>query len=213
VHEVHDDGDWPAAGAGLGADGLDLVGVAVHERDPRARPGRVTPVGLVEHGRDDGGGLVGDRGVQPLTGRLGPGTPPAAFGAGRADHIGRVTRYRGGVVDRHHLGHAFTAPLLAFGQTGGKLGAGGRLGRGRAQRLGTHHDPFGVGGQDQHIAVRAAGHLTLRVERVDVGCCRGRQRLDLTFADREPGRGLHRGLSVLERALRRRLRDQPAQPV
>lgn len=58
-----------AAGAGLGADTVDLVGITVDEGDPGASVVGVAAAGLVESGRDHGCGVVGDAGDKPLAGR------------------------------------------------------------------------------------------------------------------------------------------------
>jgi hypothetical protein len=66
MDEVDHDADGDAPGGGLGADGVDLLAVAVYQGDPGPLMGRVAALGLVEHRGDDGGDVVGDAGGQPL---------------------------------------------------------------------------------------------------------------------------------------------------
>jgi len=63
VDEVDHDRDGALAGAGLGADTVDLVGVAVDQRHPGALMLGVAAVGLGESGRDHRGGVIADTGV------------------------------------------------------------------------------------------------------------------------------------------------------
>ena len=62
MHEIDHDGDGDAAGGGLVTDRVDLLAVAVDQRDPGPLMGGVAAFGLVEHGRDDGGDVVGEVG-------------------------------------------------------------------------------------------------------------------------------------------------------
>jgi hypothetical protein len=68
VHEIDHDGDGDTAGGGLVTDRVDLLAVAVDQHDPGPLMGRVPTFGLVDHGRDDGGDVVGDVGCQPFGG-------------------------------------------------------------------------------------------------------------------------------------------------
>ena len=76
-----------AAGLGLGFDSLDLVVVAVHERDPGAAVFGIAPVGLLEDVFDDGAGVLDDAGAQPLVGSDRAGGGLIAVGAG--EDVGR----------------------------------------------------------------------------------------------------------------------------
>ena len=57
----------PRVAASL-ADRVDLLAVAVDQRDPGPLVGGVAAFGLVEHGRDDRGDVVGEVGSQPFAG-------------------------------------------------------------------------------------------------------------------------------------------------
>jgi hypothetical protein len=75
VHDVDHDRDGEVAGAGLGADPVDLVTVAVHQGDPGPFLVGVAAGGLVEPGTDHLGGVLGDADGQPFAvcGRRGQG--------------------------------------------------------------------------------------------------------------------------------------------
>ena len=63
VDEVDHDRHGQLAGAGLGADTVDLVGVAVDQGHPGALMVGVAAVGFGEPGRDHRRGVIADTGV------------------------------------------------------------------------------------------------------------------------------------------------------
>ena len=83
-------------------DAVDLVLIAVHERDPGAAVFGVAPVGLLEDVFDDGAGVLDDAGGQPLVGsdRSGGGLLTVVAGEDVSRRAGR----RGRVVDGADLG-------------------------------------------------------------------------------------------------------------
>jgi hypothetical protein len=123
MDEVDHDGDVHLSLPGFSLDALDLVAVAVHQGHPAALVVRVTALGLVEDPADYPGGVVGHTGRHPLG--LGPGRWRWVLTAFGGQHVGGAAGNRGEVVDRAHLGHAFSVALFAFRQAGLEL-VGGR---------------------------------------------------------------------------------------
>ena len=200
---------------GLGFDALDLVVVAVDEREPGAAVFGVAPVGFVEDAADHGGGGFDDAGGQPLVGRdrsrrgLSPAgrswarMSAAVRGAGVASYTAPISAIR--------LWLSFSAAdsrVLGFGPA--RARAGGGLG---AQRVGAHHDPLAVGREHQQLVrfgpLRSPGLVeVLEVDRGEL-----RQLLDLALPEPLPGRALDRLDRVLEAAAGRLQRRELAQPV
>jgi hypothetical protein len=85
-------------------------------------------------------------------------------------------------------------------QLGGGPGCG--LGGGRPQRVGSHHDPFAVGGEDQQVTLvdRGLAARRLGVEGLEVGCGAGRELLELAFAEPHAGDPPDRVAGVAEAA-------------
>jgi hypothetical protein len=184
--------------SGLDADPLDLVVGAVNERDPGALVFGVASVCLLEYVLDDGSGVMQDAGAQPLvfSDRSRGGVMFALVG----EDVCRAARRGRGVVDRADLSHPLAKSLLAAGQPSVRSGPGpSRLG-GRAQSVGTDHDPFAVGREHQHLAgvgaLRAPG--LIEVLKVDGGQLR--ELLHLAAAQPLPRRALNRVHRVLEAA-------------
>src|ERR1022692_1389863 len=133
VNEVNQDRDLGAAAGGFGFDGLDLLLIAVDERDPGPLAGGVAAVRLGEPGGDDGGDVIGDRRGQPFPGRDRGRLRRGCFRLGcfrRAlarlgDDIGGGAGHRLAVMDAAELGHPLSAVLLSGGQAGGGLAGGG----------------------------------------------------------------------------------------
>lgn len=63
------------------------------------------------------------------------------------------------------------------------------FGGGGSQRVGSHHDPFAVSGQNQEVALgdRGLAARRLGVEGLEVDRGAGRQLLDLTLAELPAG--------------------------
>jgi hypothetical protein len=108
VDEVdHDRNVGDAAGLCFGVGAVDLVFDAVDEHDPAALVCGVAAFGLVEDGRDDGGGVVGDAGGQPFVrGDRWPRLGVAGIVAAGED-IGGWAGRRRGVVDGADGGEVF----------------------------------------------------------------------------------------------------------
>ena len=121
MDEVNDDRHLDVAGLGLGFDPLDLVVVAVHERDPGSAVLGVASVCLPEDVFDDGAGVLDDAGAQPLVCRDRSGGGPVVVVAG--EDVSRGAGCRGCVVDGADLGHSLAAGLLGARQPGFGLGA------------------------------------------------------------------------------------------
>src|SRR5665811_1856564 len=68
MDQVADNGDVDVAGFGFGLDPVDLVDVAVDQRDPGPGVLGVAAVGFVEDPRDHGGGVLLDARDEPLVG-------------------------------------------------------------------------------------------------------------------------------------------------
>ena len=206
VDEVDDDGNVDVSLSGFGGDAVDLVVVAVDQRDPAALVAGVASGGFVEHVANDDRSVVDHAGRHPLGPRSGRGRSRPAVVAG--EHVLGAAGHRGEVVDRAHLGQAFAVAFLAFGQSVGELGCGrGRgFGGGRTQLVGTHHDPFAINRDHQHVA--APGWLRSRrdVEGVDIDRGPPGEFLHLAFADALTGgpfdgvgRGVERPAGRLDR--------------
>src|SRR4029450_6442474 len=106
-------------------------------RAPGAAVAGVAPGGLVEHRRDDLGGVVGDAGEKPLAACDRPGAARWVLLVGGGQDISWGAGHRGGVVATAALGHPLAVALLPLGQARDEL-AGSlarRLGRGLPQRL------------------------------------------------------------------------------
>src|SRR4029450_383602 len=143
VSEVAQDRHIDPALGGFGLDPVDLVVVAVDQRDPSTRVGGVAAVGFVEEAADDGGGVVGDAGGQPLVRRdrgLGRLLGVGVLAAG--EDVGGGAHDRVGVVDGADPGQGVAGAVVALGQRRGQLrgGRGCGFGGGRAQRPGAHGD-------------------------------------------------------------------------
>jgi hypothetical protein len=121
--------------------------------------------------------------------------------------------HRGGVVDAADLGEPLAVTLLAFGQAGGQLVAGGGLGGRRPQRLGSHHHALAVTRQHQHVAGLAGRLGPGGVEAVEVDRGALGELLDLPVAQPLPGGPLDRPGRLGERAARALHRRQPPQPM
>jgi len=194
---------------------VELMVVAVDERDPGALMPGVAPVGFIEDPLDHGGGVLDDAGDQPLvaSGRSGCTLVPLV-GAGH--DVGGDARCGDGVVDAADLGHALAVALLALREPSCQLGSGldGGLGRGRTERVGAHDDALAVTGEHEQILVGTRRRTTpLLVEAVEVGRGMQGERLQLALAQLLPGGALDRHPRVVERAPRALDGDQPAQPV
>jgi hypothetical protein len=115
VDEVAEDGHVvDAASGGFGVDPVDLVVVAIDQRDPGPRVGGVAAVGIVEEVADDGGGVVGDAGGQPFVRRDRCLDRSSIVGAAGEDVVGAA--HDGfGVVDGADLGQAFAVSFLPSG--------------------------------------------------------------------------------------------------
>jgi hypothetical protein len=189
--------------------------VPVDERDPGASVLGVPALRLVEDAADDRRGIVHDAGHQPLVGCHRSGHGLAAFLLGRGQDVGGRARGRGDVVDRADLGHALAVAFLPLGQPGRELraGLGGRGGRRRPQRVGTHHDALAVAGEHEHVTGRVGRRLPAGVERVEVGGGSLGELLHLPFADLLSRPPLDRLDRAVERAAGGLDRREPAQPV
>jgi hypothetical protein len=206
VDELHDDRDLDLARFRTAFDSLDLMVVAVHERDPRAAVFGVASLRLVEDLFDHGAGVVDDAGGQPLVGSD-RSRDRVMFGVLVAgDDVGWGARDGGRVIHRADLGHPLVVALLGAREPG--LGMfrplpGSREGGFGAQRVGAHHDPFPFGCDHQQIPTLRPGWLArlvevLEVDRGDLG-----ELLDLAFGELLPSRPLDPADGVLEAPARR----------
>jgi len=144
VHNVDHDGHLHPAGLGFGADPGELVVVAVDQRDPGAVLVGVATGGFVEDLADHPGGVGGDAGHQPLAPRPWAAVAGWVGLVGCGQDVAWGSGDRGAVVDAADLGEPLAVALLAFGQAGCQLAAGGGLGGGRPQRRRSHHDALAV---------------------------------------------------------------------
>ena len=115
----------------------------------------------------------------------------------------RAAWCRLGVIDACQGGHPLAVRLLPGCQPGAHLAlAGGRLGGGRPQRPGPHHDPLGIRGDHQQRRGGARHRDAGGVEGGDVpgGVYHGL--LDLPLADHRPAAAGDRRVRGLERAAR-----------
>src|SRR6266487_1986974 len=214
VHEVDDDGDRDVADGGFAVDLVELVRVAVDQRDPGAGAGGVAPLGVVEDSADDGCGVGGDAGGQPFAagGRTGPGV--AALVAGGGQDVGRAAGGGDGVVDGADFGHPFAGADLAARQPGRQLGGrpGGFGGCPPAQRPGPHHHALAVARQHQQVTGISQRRDPPGVEGAKVGRSRGGEAFHLPFADPLAGRAFDGRCRAAEGAARALDRGQPPQP-
>jgi hypothetical protein len=132
--------------------------------------------------------------------------------SGRGDDVVRAPGGGISIVDAGQGGHPLAAGFLPWGQPGPHpalpcCGFGG----GRAQRLGAHHDPLGVGGNHQQRRGGARHRDTGGIERGDIPG-RGYDRLlDLPLAHHRAAIAGDRGMRGLERAAHCFDRSQPRQ--
>ncbi len=200
MDEVNHDRDLELAFAGFGLDPVDLVIVAVDQRDPGAFMLGIAAVGFVEHFGDD-------RAASSLT--LAFSHLFFAFGrvlaaGGGFSGSGRMSAtVRGSGVSSYTA--AISAIRLRFGFSpldrrvlsfaGGVL----RLRAGLlTQPLGAHHDPLRIAGEHQQILPVRHGTLALLVERINVLAAGERQLSQLTRADLLAGLTRDRGLRVFK---------------
>jgi hypothetical protein len=115
MDEVHENRDRGGARVRLGLDPVDLVVVAVDERDPGPSVGGVAPAGLVEELADDRRGVLDHTRGQPLALRLRSRRRGLTLGVCLGQDVAR--RARGGrcVVDGADLRDPFAVALLALG--------------------------------------------------------------------------------------------------
>ncbi len=114
MYEIEQDRYIDVAIVGFGFDPCDLVGVAVHQRDPGALVDGVSALGFVEDAADHFGGIVDNAGGEPLVSRLGRGR---AFVRVRGcDHVVWAADAGRSVVYGADLGHALSIAFLALGQ-------------------------------------------------------------------------------------------------
>jgi hypothetical protein len=193
VDEVHDDAHLDLAGGGLGLDALDLVVVAVDQRDPVTGVLGVAAVGLGEDLSDDACGVIYDAGRQPLVLGRRWGDRGVALGLIGGHDVRGGARGRGGVVDGADLGHALAVAFLAFGQPCLELvlRVGGLPSCGRSERVVAHHHALAVTRDDQRVTT-VPGGLAGRVEAVEVDRGALGELLDLTLAQDLAGRALDR---------------------
>jgi hypothetical protein len=216
VDEVDHDRHVDLAGVGFGLDAVDLVVVAINERDPGATVVGVAPFGLVEDPADHGGGVVlHHAGHQPLVARTG-GRPGELLSVVRAGQ--NVVRRAGngpGIVHAADLGHALTVTLLSLREPGGQFvrTSSSGLGGGGAQRVRTHDDAPAIAGDDEDVVRMVGGQLPLLVEGVEVSRRPLDQGLQLAFAQALSGAPPDRLPDAIEGASRRLHDGQPAQAV
>lgn len=144
MHEVDHDRHVHAARLGFDADPSELVVVAVDQRDPGAVLVGVATGGLVEHLADHPGGVGGDAGDQPFAPRPWSGAAGLVGLVRCGQDLAWGSGDWGAVVDAADLGEPLAVALLPFGQAGCQLTAGGGLGGGRPQRLGSQHHALAV---------------------------------------------------------------------
>jgi len=95
MDEVDQDRHRALAPCGLSSDPLDLMAVAVDQRNPAAQMLGIASLGLVEHLAHDLGGVLHDAGHQPLAAGRGHGLARASIR--RHQDVGRRTGYWAGV--------------------------------------------------------------------------------------------------------------------
>src|SRR6476661_3427290 len=114
VDQVDDDGNDDPSGARFGLNALDLVVVAVDQRDPAAPMIGVASFGFVEDAGEDLGRVVDHAGGDPLVLglRCRRRRVLAALGG---EYVGGPAGHRCKVVDGTDLGQAFAVAFLALG--------------------------------------------------------------------------------------------------
>ena len=162
MNDIDQDRNLQLALLGVCLDPVDLVVVAVHERDPDALVVGVAALRFVEQVGHDRRGVLDHAGGQPLALRLGR-RHRLLLGAGEYV-LGRARRGRH-VVYGTDLGDPLAIALLAAREPGLELRRGSlrRLGGRWAQRARSHHDPLAIGRDHQHvvIVVRLAQRVSL----------------------------------------------------
>src|SRR5215471_6666140 len=215
MDEVDHDRHVDLAGVGFGLDAVELMVVAIDERDPGATVVGVTPLGLVEGPADHGGSVLHHAGHQPLVAspRSRPRDVLSVVSAGQ-DVVRRAGNGTG-VVDAADLGHALAVALLALREPRGQLVRAPRrsLGGGGAQRVRTHDDALAVARDDEDVVRVAGGLLPLLVESVEVGRGPLDQGLQLALAQALTSAPPDRLPNVVEGAARPLQDRQPAQAV
>jgi hypothetical protein len=121
MHAIDKYRDLDLALSGLLLDPIDLVVVAIDQRDPRALALRVAPLCLLKHLRDHDRRVVGDARRQPLVLGLGPFAGGLTLLTCGGQDVGRRTLDGGDLVHGADLRHPFAATLLALRQPGLEL--------------------------------------------------------------------------------------------